>query len=424
MVQPRQQRSCASVVSGLMTALAAMVMACTFTACVFVPPDPAGVDTPEGINELLNMAPVRSLEEADRWTVYEVPGKVSVQHGFGCLSQGIAVTEDYVGFRIQDSATVRRTVADAGTIILNGWDLRYTTDDDHHVAGLGTVIFNVTETLTADAFTLQWDAGGVLSDKNGDDAYKWCYRYTLVFWNRGAFDAVVPAQDDVATTFVEHDTALVDLPGHFPTPPYPGPHAVVPRGFAQSYYENSEEVFDHEVFQVGFDLGPDTPVIVGNEITWTSQTVLKDKSPVDDYLAAEFVTVLSGQSVELWQPPTVQRLIDETWVDDSNDLNLSPEEPYVSCPYPEQYLVHYKVEQVPFDYAVPVLTGWDLSYECSEHHVMRIGVYIVEFDYDATTGTLHYTVFSTLRDDSDHGHDARYQVGILGLNGFGKGSDK
>jgi hypothetical protein len=419
MVQPRQQRSYASVVTGLMMALAATVMACTFMACDFASPD--ALKTPEGINKVLNAAPVRPLEEAGRWTVYEVPGKLSVQHGFGCAKADHAATEEYIGFRIRDSAAVPLTFADAGTILLNGWDVEY-TNGDHHVTGLGTAIFNITETHTEDAFALHWEAGGVLSDKDGEDDYKWCYRYTLVFWNQGAFDAVVPAQTDVATTFVEDGTALLDLPGHFPTPPYGGPHAVVPRGFGQTYVDK-----DHEVLQVGFDLGPDTPDIVGNEITWTSQTVLKDEDSEDGHEAAAFVTVLSGQSVELWQPPTVQHLIGAQWVEEPTELNLSPEGPSSFCNDTEQFLEHYMVK-VEFDYAVPVLTGWDLSYECAEHHVERIGVYIVEFDYvkdpNAPTGTLHYTVFSTLRDDNNHGHAARYQVGILGLNGFGKGSDQ
>ena len=95
-----------------------------------------------------------------------------------------AATEDYIAFRIQDAAAVPLAVADAGTIILNGWDVEY-TNGDHHVAGLGSVIFNVTETHSKEQFTLDWEAGGVLSDKNGDDGYKWCYRYTLVFWNPG-----------------------------------------------------------------------------------------------------------------------------------------------------------------------------------------------------------------------------------------------
>ena len=129
MVQQRQQLSCYSVIIRFVVPLASTFMGCTFHP-------PVVTDTPEGINAILNMAPVRSLSEGDRWTVYEVPGKIRVQHGFGCVQQGFAATEDYVGFRIQDMEAVPRDFGDAGTIILNGWNVQY-TNGDHHVPGLG-----------------------------------------------------------------------------------------------------------------------------------------------------------------------------------------------------------------------------------------------------------------------------------------------
>jgi hypothetical protein len=418
MVPQRQHLSCASLVLGLAVALASTFLGCGFES-------PAALETPEGLNAILTMAPVRSLDAADRWTVYEVPDKLNVQHGYGCLQQGFAASADgqTVGFRIQDTAAVPRAFADAGTVLLNGWDVRY-TNGDHHVKGLGAAVFNITETRTEDQFALHWEAGGMLSDRNGDDGYTWCYRYTLVFWRRGAFNAVVFPQHDVSTTFVhqasaDDGTALLDLPAHFPNPPYGGPGAVVPRGFGLAWHKGDT---DHHVLQAGFDLGPATPVLAGTELTWTSQMILKDNSPVDTYSGAAFVTVLSGTSVALWQPPAVWHWTDAGGVEEPTDFTLSPDTP-AGCDWldgREEYLESYTVDKVPFDYAVPVLTGWDLSYVCTDHHVERIGAYLVEFAYvkdpAAATGTLNYTVFSTLRDDSDNGHAARYKVSILGLN--------
>ena len=420
MVQQRQQMFCYSVVIGLVVALASTFMACDFHA-----PDAFSPDTPEGINAILNMAPVRSLSEGDRWTVYEAPGKIRVQHGYGCSWVDVAATTDYIGLRIHDMAEIPLSFADAGIIILNGWDVQY-PNGDHHVQGLGSAIFNITETHTVDQFALHWDAGGVLSDKNGNDGYKWCYRYTLVFWKRNAINAVVPPQTDLSTTFVtpvDTGTTLLNLPGEFTDPSY-GPRAVLPRGFGLSWAGT-----DHHVFQVGFDLG--TPIIAGNAITWTSQTIWRDISTDLAYDGAELVTILSGQSVKMWQPPTVLHLkgVPPDWVEEPTELNLSPEKP-LGCHKltSEEHLEFYSVEKVPFDYAVPLLTGWDLSYVCDDHHVERVGVYLVEFEYvknpNAPTGTLNYTIFSTLRDDSDNGHAAKYKVSILGLNALGGKSPK
>ena len=409
-----------TLVTGLVVALASTFMACTFGA-------PPGLDTPEGINEVLNKAPVRSIEEGDRWTVYEDPGKIRVQHGFSCLQQGYAATKEYVGFRVQDTASVPFDIADAGTVILNGWDTQY-TNGDHHVLGLGAVIFNVTHEVNADQFTLRWDAGGVLSDNDGNDGYQWCYRYTLVFWKRSSsgFDAVVPFQNDVSLTFVNHSsTASVELPGIYTEPAY-GPRAVLPRGFAQVWGHS-----DHHVFQIGFNR--DLPTMAGSDITWNTKMILKDKGQGYFYHGAELVTILSGKSVEMWQPRTVLHWTGADWVDEPTELNLRPAEP---CGFGcvgndlEQRLEVYSVENVPYDYAIPVLTGWDMQYATTDHHVERVGVYLVEFDYvkdpNADTGTLNYTIFSTMRDDSDNGHyDPKYKVSVLGFNTLGGGgSDK
>ena len=150
---------------------------------------------------------------------------------------------------------------------------------------------------------------------------------------------------------------------------------------------------------------------------------------MDDYSAAELVTVLVGSNVEMWQPPTVLHLkgIPPSWVEESTEFILSPDDAGDNVclnPGSEEYLRSYSVEKVPFKYAVPVLTGWDLTYDSCDHNVERIGVYLVEFEYvkapNATHGTLNYTIFSTLRDDSDNGHLAQYKVSILGFNKLGQ----
>ena len=116
-MQQRQQISGYHVVIGLVVALAS-----TFMACGFQSPG-AGGTPEEQLNSILDTAPVRSLSAGDRWTVYEAPGKIRVQHGYGCLKQGFAAIEDSVGFRIQDKEAVPLAFADAGTVVLNGWDV-------------------------------------------------------------------------------------------------------------------------------------------------------------------------------------------------------------------------------------------------------------------------------------------------------------
>ena len=172
------------------------------------------------------------------------------------------------------------------------------------------------------------------------------------------------------------------------------------------------------------------PFTGGNTITWTSQTILKDNEKAFDYMGSEVVNILSGQSVHMWQPRSVLHLIGANMVEKPTHLVLKPAEPSYGCIFDgsEEFEEFYVVEELPFDYAILVLTGWDLQYECENHEIERIGIFLANFEYVkdpiASTGALNYTIFSTLRDDSDNGHDAKYKVSIPGLNELGGGSEK
>jgi len=271
----------------------------------------------------------------------------------------------------------------------NGWDVQY-PNGDHHVLGLGSVIFNISHRYNGPSeYTLQWQAGGVLSDKNGDDGYKWCYRYTLLFWNPSVIDALAfqDVQYDESTTFVgksqANDPDVGEIVGKFTIPDEKdSPRAVLPRGFGQLWTDD-----DHHVLQAAFDLG--TPPVggtinpTGNTLTWTSQSILVDNDGGHGHDPAEIVTIMSGQSVEMWQPRSVLHLIETNMVEEPTDLNLKPAEPINGCIFDglEEYQEFYVVENVPFDYAIPALTGWDLQYECTNHEVERIGVFLADFEY-------------------------------------------
>jgi len=280
-----------------------------------------------------------------------------------------------------------------------------------------------------------------MSDLYGDDAYKWCYIYTLVFWYRDPSVIHTPLRpqidalpfqvdDNPAPLIFAHptgadpgnDTARRALPGGVSLP-YPLPRAVLPRGFGLTWSVATEE--DHNLLQAGFDLG--TPVASGNTINWTSTTLWKDNSARRDYYGAEMISILNGQGVQMLHPAKVLRWSDSLgrWQLQSNTVPLSPHEPEgLGCVGGEELIqTRYSVQNVPFDYAVPVLTGWQLEYPCSDHHVKKIGVWLTEFSYvrapGAPTGTLYYTVESTLADEAffgDHGGEALYNVSILGLN--------
>jgi hypothetical protein len=439
MWQPSQPKYRYSVSAGMALTVMMLCAACSFEA----PPN-LDINTPEGLYAVLNSAPYQTLTESQRATYVEVPSLLKVQHGLGCAQADEAARTHFIGLRIRDMAAMPPGY-NTGTILLNGWRLEYQSGD-HKVLGLGSVIFNITHEITqtqsGPQHALHWDAGGLISDFHGDDAYKWCYIYTLVFWYRDPstihtpvrpqIDALPFQVDDNPAPLIFMHTAGADagnhtarraLPGGVSLP-YPLPRAVLPRGFGLSWSVATED--DHNLLQAGFDLG--IPVHNGNTISWTSTTLWKDNSIRRDYYGAEMVSVLNGAGVQMLHPPKVLRRSDGRWLLQSNRVPLTPHAPEgVGCVGGEELIqTQYSVQHIPFDYAVPVLAGWQLEYPCSDHHVKTIGVWLKGFSYvkasGDSTGTLFYTIESTLADAAlrgTHGGEAQHKISVLGLNRSG-----
>jgi hypothetical protein len=76
-------------------------------------------------------------------------------------------------------------------------------------------------------------------------------------------------------------------------------------------------------------------------------------------------------------------------------------------------------EAVPFEYAVSVLTAWELRFGCDNHHVREAGAWIDRFSYvrlpGAPGGTLRYTVSTLLGDDSGNGFSSATRAHVLGF---------
>lgn len=382
---------------------------------------------PDFITCALNLASVVPVGSDTRKIVYEAPGLIRVLHGTSCVSAPNALQGSTLGFRIQQHESVPLSIADSGTVFLNGWQSRY-HNADHHVQGFGSGIVNVSEArdTSSGQFTLNWEAGGVLSDENGDDPYDWCYTYTVVFWRRSgsAFDAVALAR---SVPFRQqdgsdggNDTALRVLPG-FTNNVY-GQGVVLPQGFALMWTGDT----DHHLYQAGLDLG--TPVkTVDNGLSWSSRTLFKDNDRRRDYVGAELVSVLSYASPQMLHPQRVMRATQNGWVEVQNDVSLAPADSVSFCtgigdPTGE---AQFRIDNVPLDYAVPVLRGWELGYLCTDHHVREIGTSITDFRYErdpnATSGTLYYTLSQRLSDDSGNLDYAAAAIDVFGMNALGEG---
>jgi hypothetical protein len=381
-------------------------------------------NSPNWIQCMLDTAPFRDSDSNARKVVYEAPGLIRVLHGESCVNAPQAAQSEAVGFRIRDTASVPFSIADSGTVFMNGWHLRY-KNGDHHLQALGSALVNVTTSRTADEFVLNWEAGGVVTDDNGDDPYQWCYTYTAVFWSRRgtAFDAVMShtGLGVLHQTAADpgNDGAVRFLSGSTNNP-Y-GPGVVLPQGFAMLFSGP-----DHHLLQVGLDYGQHY-TLPGGFIAWDSRTLLKDNDKQRDYYAGELVATLSYSSPQSWHPESVQRKSVYGWESQPNAVGLLP---YGSTSFcsglgDSSRVEEYKIEGVPFEYAVPVLKGWELGYVCTDHHVRELGASIVDWHYergaDAKAGTLYYTLSTKLGDDGDNVSYGRASIDVFGMNARGIG---
>jgi hypothetical protein len=392
-------------------------------ACSFSAPEGA-LQTPQDMYAVLDAAPYAddATVTGDRWRVID-DAKLKVDHGFRCAGAPRAAGKEYIGVRVFDQATL--PTGFDGTVYLNGWYLEY-AKSDHHVLGLGSVIFNIAQNGTE----LTWDAGGVLSDHKADDAFSWCYRYTVVQWARrpnlpigGLPKPYVDVQASHANAtgkLVFVDQSLGGDNFHTRTARFKTqarPRARLFNGFGVTFDDD-----DHHLLQFGFDLG--TPRLKRKRITWTSDVILKDNSD-RTYRAGQLATVLTGESVTQWKPETV---LMESGRPEApgflvNDLELTPADDASACLFNEDSTREYRfrIDNVPYTWAMPMLTGWDLGTPCDDEHVKKIGAWIDDFQWvrnpGDSAGTLTYSVKTIVADKSpDSGLVDGFKVEVLGID--------
>jgi hypothetical protein len=392
--------------------IALVLVACSFQS-------PAPLDTPSGLYKTLNTAPYATPSFSERWAVLDDSegNGMRVDHGVTCMKADRAASKTSLGIRVQEQAEL--TANQTASLFLNGWSASYASSD-HHVTGVGAIIFNV----RVDDGLLTWEAGGVLSDKKGDDAYELCYNYTVLYWptNNNDFDIRSTHSDSTGKLLFLQDpaptSAVRTITGSFTSTTSKLPRAALLSGFAISWRRS-----DHHLSQLGFDFGPQS--LAQKTLGWTSTTAFKDNAKKRDYRAAEAATILSGRGISVTQPAEVFALENDMYVPKPNVLEFSPL-PKTKCPGvqlsgPTSVIRNYMVSGLDLDYAMPMLSGFELAFDCDDQHVKNIGARIRDFWYqppgDGALGTLHYQVETMLTDkDRIPEMNDRVAVKVLGIN--------
>jgi hypothetical protein len=388
----------------------------------------------EQMCKLLNDHSLSEIKSSDRSLVFEKPGVLVVYHGTACAESNRSGKE--VVPKIGEQTDLPAYVTNA-TVFLNGWNLNFLSGD-HHIAGLGVVI----DSIKFQRSSLSWEAAGILSDNSFDGGYQWCYNYTVLGWNSTTMNLSVDHQgggcsdepQSGSNFYVNHNayatTALSSTASFIESPVLSSANesAILPLGFAYGWDACDD---DHHLLQIAYNMDhseaflekdkryrkkfsdafSSLPHSTGGKgsgfISWESSVIFKDNSTRRDYAFGELVSGVGGEDLGVIDPP----------------FSILPEEDISYCGSVEGHgrrTREYIVEKIPYEYAVPVLSGWDLNYLCDDEHVKEMGVLIDKFRYakapNASTGTLYYTLSSVLKDKNNYpDFVSRHKIRILGI---------
>lgn len=364
---------------------------------------------------------------ANTLAAFEAPGVIAVEHFTGsCGTSEKRGEEDVVA--LEGNYVLPEFATDA-TVLLNGWYVRY-IHGDHHLRGVQAAIVNV----EVNSGTLGWQAYGYLSDKNFDDAYEFCYTYTVIAWNEAELD--IHTDNFVAGYGPNWDeqTALFGLRSWSLNSTEGAQRALLPMGFVFQW-DNQSKAFpwacfdcpvDHHLLQIAYDLGQreryieadgsyafglgdpgltgDADVVDAGYLSWETLGILKDNKRRRDFWLGEWIQTLGGTDIGIIAPPFTVLPIEDPGL-------------FYGCIHGFDEITEERtITNIPFEYAVPMVTGWEIGLGCDDEHVKKLGVRIDEFEYDKPTGesvgTLRYML--TTHGDSG-GHYSRHKVSILGI---------
>jgi len=400
--------------------------------------------------------PLTQLTGGASHTVFETPGTIIAIHGSGTATHAAGSSAGAI--KVQQRLAIP-SYADQALVFLNGWKLDY-VGDDHHVLALGTAITEIH--FDPKLHTLTWTALGLIRDNDGKKGYNWTYQFTVVAWSNANLSAFV----DQGAFPQTPNCSGTELPDNYFYATNSGTSdalscffsflqnssfaankavAVLPRGFGFVWNDS-----DHNLFQLAYNMDHSeilAEVVAGNIVngvtgkrtynklgqqilaplpnppashvdsgfvSWSPYTIFEDNDTRRDYTFAEMVSGLGGNDVGLIQPPfsILPTAANAPLLGFITTCGETPGDPTVT--------EHHVIENIPYQFAIPMLTGWDVQYICSDEHVKDVGVSIDDWSYlppsGGTGGTLQYTLSSTLADNlSSRGHSVSDRVTVLGL---------
>ena len=279
---------------------------------------------------------------------------------------------------------------------------------------------------------------GVLEDRKHDDGYNFCYHYTVIAWNEAKINLAV--DHDENCTGGRSTYNMYPIAGYLQNSVFKKrvTVGVVPRGF---FFALANHDQDHHLLQLSYNIigservlqnkvynnyPESTNTLPQNSsrydsagvLSWSTQVIFKDNDERwepffgdNGYYFGEMVTGIGGEDLGVIHPPFLAMPLDDDGL-------------VGGAVFGGSHLVvtkEFTITNIPYENAVPILSGWDLHYGPidGDHHVRKIGIWISDWSYSkpfrASRGTLKYTLSTILTDDSQNLSAANHRVTVLGI---------
>ncbi len=371
--------------------------------------------------------------------IHEDPGRLAVVQGRACLqSDRPDSREDFVRarhtIRFADLLTNDSRWITDGTVFLNGWQARF-VNNNHNPRGVVVAIARIDQRRNEVIF----EAGGALSNYEFDAGYEICYGYTVLGWAASALELAVDHSDQPNTAFLTPDTNPAGTVSNAITRyrdglSFPGAdpnvgilprgfgmawHAAVPQWLQGSYVLGAPAPYRDPAHGYSEQDPPalpaDTAHVHDGGLSWASQFVWNGDGGRRDTYLGEMVSPAGGAGIEQITPPfaPVIRRIEECGGWFTGCIGPS------SVNEPLDRMVN--VDHLTYDYAIPMLTGWDIGYANGDHSILQIGVEIADFSYKSpaqtgAAGVLSYQVKASTETAEVFTPVLDPNISILGFN--------
>jgi len=398
---------------GYLYILLALFILFAFSACASKTQEKKMLDSPDKAKIL---TPFEQLSfKSEGKTVFEDEGKFILIEGSKCMQRDNGA----------EAATVLQWIempgyVDSATVVLNGWDLRY-LQKDREVNSMKADIIHSKLVKSAGSSFLVFEVQGKLDDQNRADAYEFCVFYSGFGYRSVWFDAAIEwdyngIEASVQQNKTQGAVATVENLGSKGTLKGNDVIAIIPRGFDFQFDDTFEcelrfppckwaDRADYRLLQAAYSLSQTgaSPNRDGSPY-WVTQTIFKDNDTRTHRVKTRAAQI-RGSSVKLR----------------ADFLALNPRAgKTATCRKNTDGIVRtqtFRINDLPYDYAVPMLTGWDLSYECEHQQVQRAGIWIHDIHFNPEANSLEYKVSSILRDqDGAPSFNAAHRITVLGLN--------